>query len=266
MTMLPIYVQGWKESGDAVLALADGLTPAQWATPTDLPGWTVQDVVAHLGHLEAVLSGLIPDVASDARGEVISDYTESGVAERRGRAAQEITEELRRAFALRVDQVANAAELDPAAVAAKTPGDIGWTWDTLLRNRCIDMWCHEQDIRRAVGVPGGFDGTAAQVVTTAFSFAMPFVLGKQVRPPAGTTVRWNVTGPVPVDLTARIGDDGRASTVEGDIDGDVTELQMSTETFAILAGGRRGPADVDVTIVGDQELGQKVLSAMGITP
>ena len=265
MSMLPIYVQGWKESGAAVLELADGLTADQWASATDLPGWTVHDVVAHLAHLEAVLAGIVPDVASDARGEVISDYTEAGVAERRSHSAATITDELRRSLELRAAELANVSDLDPAAVADKTPGDIGWTWDTMLRNRCIDMWSHEQDIRRAVGLPGGFDGTAAQVVTTALSFAMPFVLGKKVRPEPGTTVRWNVSGEVPVDLTVGIAEDGRAHQIESN-DSPTVELAMSTETFHVLAAGRRGADDVPVVVSGDTELGQRVLNHMGVTP
>lgn len=265
MSMLPVYVDGWRESAEALLELVTDLTPQEWDTPTDCPGWTVQDVVAHLAHLEAVLAGTVPDVASDARGEVIADYTEAGVAERRGRPAADVVEELRAAVAARAEQLTELPA-DPGEVADKTPGDIGWTWDTLLRNRCVDMWCHEQDVRRALGRPGGFDGTAAQVVTMAFSFGMPFVLGKKVRPPAGTTVQWTVTGEVPAELAVRVGDDGRASKVE-QIDGPFTELTMSTETFTVLAAGRRSPDQVTgVTIAGDEQLGRAVLDHMAITP
>ena len=84
-----------------------------------------------------------------------------------------------------------------------------------------------------------------------FSFAMPYVLGKRVRPEPGTTVRWNVTGEVPVDLAVRVGDDGRAQRLDV-IDGPVTTLSMSTETFTVLVAGRRSADQVDVTIEGDQ--------------
>lgn len=269
MSMLPVYVQGWRESAAAVLGLVEELSAEQWSTPTDCPGWTVQDVIAHLAHLEAVLAGTVADVSSGARGEVISDYTEAGVEARRGRTADADVAELRDALAAREQQLAELPD-DPQAVADKTPGDIGWSWDTLLRNRCVDMWCHEQDIRRALDRPGGFDGTAAQVVTMAFSFAMPFVLGKRVKPPAGTTVQWSVTGEVPVELAVRVGDDGRASRVDAitQASGDwpVTDLAMSTETFTVLAGGRRTPDQVDVTITGDEQIGRAVLAHMAVTP
>lgn len=264
MSMLPVYVQGWRESAEAVLSLVDDLTPEQWATPTDCPGWTVKDVVAHLAHLEAVLAGLVPDVTSDGRGEIVSHYTEAGVAARRGRAPADDVAELSAAVARREEQLTDLPD-DPTEVAPKTPGDVGWTWDTLLRNRCIDLWVHEQDLRRALDRPGGFDGTAAQVVTMAFSFGMPYVVGKKVKPVAGTTVQWTVTGQVPVDLAVRVGDDGRASRVD-EIDGPVTELTMSTEAFTTLAAGRRRADQLDVTITGDELVGRAVLDTMAITP
>ena len=62
----------------------------------------------------------------------------------------------RRTFLL-TDPPDDAGELPP-----KTPGDIPWTWETLLRNRPLDVWMHEQDVRRAVGRPGGLDTAPAR--------------------------------------------------------------------------------------------------------
>ena len=265
MSMLDVYVKGWRESVAAVRDLVTDLTPDQWATPTDLPGWTVQDTFAHLAHLEAVLAGTTPDSPTGVQGTVISDYTETGVAERRDRAAADVLEEFDAAVAIRIERLSDVSKLDPSAVADKTPGEVGWNWDTLLRNRCVDMWCHEQDIRRALDRPGGLDGTAAQIVTMALSFGMPLVLGKKVKAPAGTVVKWTITGEVPVDLAVKVGDDGRAVSVE-EIDEYDAELTMSTEAFTILAAGRRGADQVDVTIAGDEALGRAVLAQMAITP
>lgn len=264
MTMLPTYVAGWRESADAVLVLAEGLDPALADAPTDCPGWTVQDVIAHLAHLESVMCGDVSDDGAAGEAELASHYTETGVLHRRTQSLAQVTAELRAAITLRSEQLTDLPD-DPDQPAPVTPGGIDWTWDVLLRNRCVDMWVHEQDIRRAIGRPGGMDSTAAQVVTMTFSFAMPYVLGKRVRPEPGTTVRWNVTGEVPVDLAVRVGDDGRAQRLDV-IDGPVTTLSMSTETFAVLVAGRRSADQVDVTIEGDQVLGRSVLDAMAVTP
>lgn len=262
--MLRTYVTGWRESAEAVLALADGLDPAFAATPTDCPGWTVQDVVAHLAHLESALCSDSSDAGAAGASELAASYTEAGVLDRRTQTFAEVTAQLRAAITTRSEQLTDLPD-DPSQPAPVTPGGIGWSWDELLRNRCVDMWVHEQDIRRAIGRPGGMDSVAAQVVTTTFSFALPYVLGKRVRPEPGATVRWNVTGEVPVDLAARVGDDGRAQRLD-QVDGPVTTLSMSTETFIVLAAGRRSADQVDVTIDGDPALGRAVLDAMAMTP
>lgn len=264
MSMLPTYVQGWQESIESTLALVTDLTPEQWATPTDCPGWSVQDVVAHLAHLESVLARGVVETTAPGGSEIVSAYTESGVAERRGRPPADDVAELRDALQRRLEQLADLPD-DPEESAPVTPGGVAWSWDVLLRNRTIDAWVHEQDIRRALDRPGGFDGTAAQVVTMAFSFAMPFVLGKRVKPVPGTTVRWDVTGPVPVDLAVRVGDDGRAARIEG-FDGAVTTLRLSSEAFTTLAAGRRTADGLEVEIEGDQLVGRAVLDHMAVTP
>ncbi len=269
MSMLPTYVAGWRESVAAVLDLVDGLDAAGAATPTDCPGWTVQDVVAHVAHLESVGAAGTGDPSTDAADarELPSAYTEAGVAERRDRSLDELVEEIRDAVARRAEQLQDLPD-DPSTPAPVTPGGIDWTWDTLLRNRCIDIWVHEQDIRRALGRPGGFDGTAAQVVAMTFSFAMPYVLGKQVRPPAGTVVRWDVTGPVPVDLAVMVGDDGRAHRLDTlqTSEAPTATLRMDVETFTVLAAGRRRRGDLDLVIDGDEALAHAVLDAMPVTP
>lgn len=264
MSMLPTYVTGWRESVTSLLDLVDGLDADAAATPTDCPGWTVQDVVAHTAHLESIAISDASDTGAADAGGLPSSYTEAGVAARRGRTLSELVEEIRHAVELRAVQLEDLPD-DPSTPAPVTPGGIDWTWDTLLRNRCIDIWVHEQDIRRALGRPGGFDGTAAQVVAMSFSFAMPYVLGKQVRPPAGTVVRWDVSGPVPLDLAVMVGDDGRAHRLE-QVDGPVTTLSMDTEAFTVLAAGRRRRDAVEVTVDGDEALAVAVLDAMAVTP
>ena len=47
----------WRDITD----VCDGLTAAQWATPTDCPGWTVHDNVAHMIGTERMLLGEQPD-------------------------------------------------------------------------------------------------------------------------------------------------------------------------------------------------------------
>lgn len=264
MNLLETYVRGWHEATEAILTLAPQLADADWGRPTDCPGWTVKDVMSHLAHLETELSRT-EQTSCDRAGatEVAAAYTAAGIEARRDRTPAELIDELAEAVQLRSGRLTHLPD-DPSALAPITPGGIPWSWDTLLRNRSIDAWVHEQDIRRATGRPGGLDSAGAQVAVMTFSFAMPYVLGKRVKPPAMSTVRWDVTGETPLELTVRIGEDGRASAIET-LEEPTTTLSMSTETFTVLTAGRRTPDQVDVDIEGDEDLGWATLSAMAIT-
>jgi len=254
MPDLNTYVDAWKQSAEAVLALE----PDDWDVPTDLPGWTARDVLAHLVHLERVLV----DGETEVRGGSVvpGDYTNAGVEALRGVPVEQLRADLRDLVAQRTETLAELP--DPQAPASPTPAGVEWTWDVALRNRAIDLWTHEQDIRRAVDLPGGLDAPGAHVTTASFAAALPFVLGRKAKAPAGSVVRWLVTGPVPLDATIGVGDDGRARPT--DAEPDVT-LTMDTEAFTVLAGGRRGPDAVEVAIDGDTDLGRRVLAAMTIT-
>lgn len=254
MTDLPTYVRAWHEAMTAVL----DLEPADWDVATDLPGWTARDVLAHLVHLERVLVDGEPAAAG---GSVVpADYTNAGVAALRDVPVAQLRADLRDLVARRDEQLSELP--DPQAPAERTPAGVAWTWEVALRNRAIDAWTHEQDIRRAVDLPGGLDALGAHVTTGTFAAALPFVLGRRVGAAPGTVVRWVVTGPVPVDATIGVGDDGRARRTDAT---PAVTLTMDTEAFTILGGGRRGPEAVEVGIDGDASLGRRVLAAMTIT-
>jgi uncharacterized protein (TIGR03083 family) len=263
MHPLEPFVQAWRGTTDDLLDLLPSLSDDDWTQPTDLPGWTVHDVAAHLAHLEAVLAGHDDEMLMRGPdGQVSADYTQLGVEARADRAPADLIEEFRSAVDSRTKRF-DAQLPDPAEPASVTPGGVDWTWEVLLRNRAIDMWAHEQDIRRAVGRPGGLGSGGAQVTTHSFAAGMPFVLGKRVAPPAGTSVVWHITGEVPMEVGAVVGEDGRASS---DVADDPTAtLTLTSEAFTVLAAGRRKPDQVDVEIDGDEGLGRAVLESMVLT-
>ena len=263
MDLLDTYVRGWHESAMSIIALAGELDDDDWARPTDCDEWTVKDIVAHLAHLETELCNTKQNSSEQVGGtDVVSAYTGAGVEARRDRTPAELVAEFAAAVELRASRLANRPD-DPSALAPVTPGGVAWSWDALLRNRSIDVWVHEQDIRRATGRPGGLDTTGAHVAVMTFSFALPYVVGKRVKPPAMSTVQWEVTGETPLELAVRVGEDGRANAIET-LDEPSVTLTMSTETFTVLTAGRREPDAVEVTIDGDQDLGRATLSAMSI--
>lgn len=264
--MIDLYRNAWSHACHDASELFEQLRDDEIDLPTDCPGWSVRDVVAHLAHIEAVLAGTANDPADTSGGDqgsqVTSHYTEQGVQRRRDRPFSDLVKEFDDAVQLRRVQLADIDEDGPAPA---TPGGVDWSWDTLLRNRVIDVWVHDQDIRRAVNRPGGMDAPAAQVTATTFSYALPLVLAKRVGAEPGTSARWIVDDPVPFDFRVTVGDDGRARFTDEPGDVDVT-LRMTTEDFTILGAGRRDPAELDVEVSGDTALGERILRHMAVTP
>lgn len=260
--MLEAYVDAWRDTTERLVALLDDLTPEQWATSTALPGWDVQAVVAHVSHLEAVVAGLDPDDTPSCDGAtLVSDYTQLGVDARASLPPAEVVAELRAAVERRAAQLEPAPD-DPKGTPDRTPGGVGWDWQTLLRNRVVDTWVHEQDVRDAVGLPGGEDAPGAHVTTHSLAAGMPFVLGRKVRAKPGTSVRWILTGAVPLAVTSEIGEDGRARPAEV-VDPTVT-LTLTSQDFVRLAAGRLDRHGVDVAVQGDPDLAARVLDAANI--
>jgi uncharacterized protein (TIGR03083 family) len=58
-------IEALRADRDALLETASGLSRAEWAAPSGCPGWTVHDVVAHVGALFWVVvdASTLPDVA-----------------------------------------------------------------------------------------------------------------------------------------------------------------------------------------------------------
>src|SRR5690606_20316142 len=121
-------------------------------------------------------------------------------------ALPDLLARLRAAFDRRATQLAVLPD-DPSAPAPSTLAGTPWSWDTLLRNRAIDAWMHEQDVRRAVQRPGNLGSRGAHVAVQSFRSALPFVVGKRAAAPAGHPVGIVVTGAVPFSRTITVGDD-----------------------------------------------------------
>lgn len=268
MTSLQTYVDAWSDSCRAVIGLAGELRPDDWDRPSDCPGWSVHDILAHLAALEHELAydTVEPEAeVVDEAGRVTAAYTQLGVDARADRTPSQLVTELDDAVSVRADRLRDLPS-DPSAQPPHTPGGIGWDWPTLLRNRAIDAWVHEQDIRRAVGRAGRMDAPGARVTTETFTAGMGYVLGKQVAPPAGTTVVWRVRGAVPFELALTVGEDERARPTDSVPDDPSATLGMDNETFTILAAGRHPRTGVPVELGGDPKVCGTVLARMSVTP
>lgn len=266
--LLAGYVDAWWSAVQDLLALLDDLDAEDWARPTDLAGWDVKAVASHTAHLESLLAGGPHETAEIADlphvNGPMGQFTEIGVVTRRDREPADIVGEIRTTTAKRHAQLLADPPEDAGAPAPGVFGAIGWDTRTLLRNRPLDVWMHEQDIRRAVGRPGSMDSPGAQHTADYLVEAFGFVVGKRVGPPAGTTAVLSVEGSEP--FAVEIGEDGRARRAATVPDEPTVRIAMDRESFIVLAGGRRDAVPGAVAVSGDEDLGRRIVDQLATTP
>ncbi len=262
------YVDVWWEAIDDFTRLLEALPAHEWETPTDLAGWDVHACAAHTAHLEAVLSGAPEETVQVDPGPHVASlsqaYTEQGVVARRDATPDALINEIRESATKRRTFLVTDPPDDATEMPPRTPGDIPWNWQTLLRNRPLDVWMHDQDVRRAVGRPGGLDNAPARHTTDYLLEGMGMVLAKRAAAASGSTLVVEVDGSSPVAFG--ISDSGRGGALP-EVPADPTvRLRMDRETFIVLAGGRRTAADVNVAVTGDEDLAARILAGMALTP
>jgi uncharacterized protein (TIGR03083 family) len=260
-------VETWRQAIAEFVALVREVPDDQGDLPTDLDGWTVKDNVAHTAHLESVLAGAPEETVPVEEGGHVKGltglYTEQGVVARRDRDLASLADEIEEAAAKRSAELDADPPSDGATPPPRTPGGAPWDTERLLSNRPLDIWMHEQDIRRAIGRPGGFDTPAARHTVAVFGKALPMVVGKRVAPPPGTTVRVDVPD-AGQGWTVRIGDAARAGLVDP-VESPTVRITLVAEDFIVLAGGRRPVDATDPKIEGDVALGRAVLDNLAVT-
>ena len=262
------YVDIWWQAIDDLTHLLEELDPSEWATPTDLPGWDVHAVAAHTAHLEAILAGHPEETVEFDQPDHVSSlmqvYTEQGVVARRSHTPDELINEIRESATTRRTSLLADPPTDGSAKPTRIFGGIGWTWRTLLRNRPLDVWMHEQDVRRATGRPGNLDSPAARHTADYLLESVPYVLAKRVGAPPGTSAVLAVEGSEPV--TAVVDEDGRGALRPDRPASPTVLLEMDRETFVLIAGGRRTAPAGAVRMSGDPGLGGRLLEALAVTP
>jgi uncharacterized protein (TIGR03083 family) len=263
------YIDAWTHSIEAISELCAVLSEGEWNRATACPGWSVRDVVSHVIAVECELLGdprPIHTLPRDLRHVVdeFSRYMEVPVDVRRCHTGPEMTAELeytiiRRSRALRNEN--RAPEAPARGIAGRET-----TVEQQLRMRAVDVWVHEQDIRRALDLPGNLDSAGALVARDALIETLPKVVAKKAGAPASSAVVFDVHGVVEFLRTVRVDKDGRG-TVDGSVSlGPAVTLTMDWETYVLLQCGRIRPGVAHVKLEGDEELGRAVLENLAVTP
>ena len=263
-------VEVWHQAANDVVALLRSLDDADWDRPTDLPGWDVRAVAAHLAHLESDLAGNPQEPVEVPQAPHISgligQYTEAGPLARASWPPARIVDELESSVEQRYAALRSDPPADPSAPGPGFAALAGWSWATLLSNRPLDVWMHDQDIRRAVGRPGALDTPAAAHVAGVFAASFPYVLARRAGARPGSVAVLEVSGAQPRTVVATVGDNGRGVALPAAPQDADVRLSLDFETWIVLAGGRRSPEEVKVVVGGDEDLAHRVLAGLAVTP
>ena len=258
---------------ERIETMCAGLDEEGWHRPTALPAWDVQDVVAHLGSLDAMFLGRDepahdPAVTDHVRNP-LGQLNERMVDRRRSWSGAEVLDEFRETTGLRLSQL---RDLDEAELSREVPSPRGGTvpLGVFIGVRLWDYTVHELDISDALGLDleAAADTPAGRRVLDEMLMLLPRGAAKGGLEEGGV-VTVEILPPLPRSLTARV--EGGRGVVESKPAEEATlHLRASPATFLRVGSGRWDPAESisrgDVTVDGDAELAARVLAAINVVP
>jgi uncharacterized protein (TIGR03083 family) len=266
--MIDLLDDVWGDIADVCGDLSDD----EWGRPTECPGWSVKDNVAHMIGTERMLMGHKPDADPEEPPEFVRNDI--------GRANQQWVDEyglLPGNEVLEAFVSVTGQRLD--ALRALTPEDWereGFTpegpgpYRQFMAIRVFDCWYHDQDVREALGRPGYLEGAVADLSLARIGAkALGYVVGKKAGAPPSSTVVFDVLGTPPITVAVAVPPEGRALVVDETPANPTAHITFDRRTYARLAGGRwsgdeaRGKGSVSVA--GDTELANRVVDNMAFT-
>ncbi|MFH8567714.1 maleylpyruvate isomerase family mycothiol-dependent enzyme [Streptomyces sp. NPDC017993] len=268
---LQTAIDAWTHSIEAIAELVTPLVEGEWSWATDLPGWSVRDVVSHVIGVECEMLGdprpihTLPRDLYHVRSE-FARRMEVQVDVRRHHTAPEMLSELEYTVIRRSRQLRNESR-EPDALTRSPLGEER-TLEFVLQQRAFDVWVHEQDLRRVLDKPGNLDSPGAHMTRDLLMKALPVIVAKRAQAPADSAVVFDVSGPVEFMRTVRVDAEGKG-TVDGSVSlGPTVTLALDWETFVRLACGRTRPAAVaeQIKIDGDPQLAAAILDNFAVTP
>lgn len=287
-TDLHALVDAFEHTVQAIIDLGQTCSAADFDTPTECPGWSVKDQLSHVVGLETWLDGgRAPRVALPSLEHVsagVGEFNELWVEERRGLEGPDVVGELEDVLVSRMSALHDPALTPETTMKGVTgPGPAA----KVTRFRVVDVWCHEQDIRTALGRPGDLDSAGAAAFVGVIFAALSKIVARDAGVEPGHTVILDVTGPVVGRAGVRVirGADGRPYGEElftGDspdrgaggargheASGGTTSITLSTDALTRRAAGRRSVDDLTYSVSGgrdDEGIARRVLERLVLTP
>ncbi len=249
------------QSYDAIESLCAQMDESGWRTQSLCPEWDARGVVSHLGMMERVMTGWLPDSA-----EHLPPLSRVGAYDEEVAALDD------KSFASRLAEIFAGRRADLAALREDDLARPSWTpvgvktYGRFLEIRVFDFWVHERDVTTPLGWPTDDSGPRAEIALAEVEGSLGYIVGKRIGLPDDTSIVFHLTGPLKRDLAVVV--NGRAKVVDSVENPDV-ELTTDTLTFMQLACGRIDPqAQIDagkITWTGNSELGDRAARNLRFT-
>jgi len=242
--------EAFARAADAFYGLLCALAEDDWARPA-LRGLDVQGLVGHLTGVEDdVQRSLAGDPAVADANHVES--TQAEAVRQAGRSPALTKQEWRRAADRTLDLVREAGPgLDGAARVAVH--GVRLPLASLLVVRAFELWVHENDIRRAVGLPPSVpDAPVLRLMSDLAARLLPYA-----------AARTGLAEPVDVHLVLTGPGGGTWDVMVGQSPPEPVPVAIVTDAvgFCRLAANRAAAADLDLHITGDSSRAAGVLAA-----
>jgi len=249
--------EAFARAADAFDGLLGALSDEDWKTEA-LRGLDVQGLVGHLTGVEEDTHralGWDPEVADASHVE----STQGAAIRQAGRSPALTRDEWRRA-ADRTLELARRADDDPAAGGSARLAMHGITLplDDLLVVRAFELWVHDNDIRRAVGLPPSVpDPPVLHLMSDLAARMLPYAAARLgLRP---VDVHLVLTGPGGGTWDVAIGREAGGRAAEPGQEG--VAIVADAVGFCLLAGNRVTPAELGPHVIGDESRAVSVLAA-----
>jgi uncharacterized protein (TIGR03084 family) len=186
-----------KEQQDELGALLDELDDAGWAAPSRCAGWTVSDVVLHLGQTNemaiASVQGRFEETAAKLAEGLppaanVDEGVDAMVARERGAPPAVVHERFRRTSAELCDAFRSC---DPGARVTWVAGELAAK--TLATTRLAETWIHTGDVFHAFGRTPEATDRLWHIARLAWR-TLPYAFGREGRTLSGP-VAFRLVGP-----------------------------------------------------------------------
>ena len=238
--------EAFSRAADAFNGLLCALGEPAWRLHV-LRDLDVQGLVGHLIGVEEDVQRALSDDSVVAHQDHVTS-TQPAADRQAGRPVAATRTDWRRA-ADRTLELVRGADMAAGVTVWGIPLPLG----AALIARAFELWTHENDIRRAAGLPASVpDVPTLRLMTELATSMLPF--GAMLTGLAGpVNLRLVLTGPGGGTWDVAIGGDAPEAVAIG--------IVTDVVGFCRLAANRLNPADLDTYVTGDQDRAAGVLAA-----